>query len=81
MLQFPCFRFRTLVSTLQRFPFALKIYVRMQVTQILITISSFDVTDVIREKPSDINIVNSMLQLLPDIPDSQLCQSVCVDTL
>ena len=34
------------------------------------TISSFDVTDITREKLSDINIVNIMLQLLPDNPQS-----------
>ena len=33
-----------------------------------ITISSFDVTDITREKLSGINIVNSMLQLHPDKP-------------
>ena len=35
---------------------------------LFITISSFDVTDITREKLSGINIVNSMLQLLPDNP-------------
>ena len=34
-----------------------------------ITISSFDATDISREKLSDINIVNSMLQL-PNLPDN-----------